>query len=252
MTQFRLSGRLLVPLVSGVISASGNIASASGAGLAFPDGMNDARYTGMTELSSTLNCVAGTTYNKRSWLEHSTESWSALMASNVTCNDWRMRTREGPRYRGYTNTLFTWSYIEIYGIGADHSDGSQWEGGNNSATFQNCHFRGTAGGYTCFLVADGATGLLTFEDCLFSNDGGSTHSGIIIYADAGFGTVQLSMKNCYFQQTGWSAAPLQIEGVSGVTAAADVILWDNVRYCSWNHTTKVLTPGSLITQPSGT
>jgi hypothetical protein len=228
--------------------------SAGSSGLAFPDGMTDARYTGMTELDSTLNLVAGTTYDKRSWLEHSTTSWSALMASNTTCNDWRMRTREGLRYRGFSNTAFNWLYLEIFGAGPeDHADGMQWENddnGTNGVTFKNCHFRGTSGGFTCVFVSDGSTGSLVFEDCLFSNDGTDTHSGIIIHADQGFGTVTLSLKNCYFQETGWSVGEMQLDAVG--TNPADVVLWDNVRYCSWNHTTKVLTPGALISQPANT
>jgi hypothetical protein len=233
------------------------VSAPGSSGLAFPDGMNDSRYTSMTEVSSETFFDASTTYSKYSWLDHSnhTDQQASMRfyGNNTTLNDFRCKTREGVRINGHTGININWLYLEIYGLGeADHSDGVQWEGGANSNTYKNCHFRGTSGGYTCMFVADGATGTLTLEDCLFTNDGTDTHSGIIIYADAGFGTVQLSLKNCYFQETGWSSGAIDIQGVPGVTDAADVILWDNVRYCSWNHSTKVLTPGDLISQPSGT
>lgn len=220
----------------------------------YPKSMTDPMFTGMTELNDTLECVAGTTYTKRSWLEHNTGSWSALMASNVTFNTVRMKTREGPRFRGYSNIVFDKFMLEVYGVGADHADGNQWEGGaNNNVVYRHCHIRVTPGAYTGFFVADSATGQVTFEDCLFScAAGGGT--GIIIYADAGFGTVKLSMKDCMIQQNGWgtSSGPMLINKTVGGTNAADVILWDNVRFCNWDHATGTLTPLGLMPQPANT
>ena len=232
-------------------SSTGSMTAPSAGGLLYPAGMNDPIFTGMTERTGTLDLVAGTTYTKLSWLDDNTDTWTCLMANNTTCNTWRMRTREGPRYRGAINTAFNWLYLELYGIAGDHADGSQWEGGTNAVVYKNCHFRGLDGAHTLQWCADGARGSYVFEDCLFTNDGGSCQSALKLFADAGFGTVTLSMKNCYVQQTGWSVDQFQINNTSG-TSAVDVILWDNVRNCSWNHTTGVLTPGSLIAQPSGT
>jgi hypothetical protein len=228
------------------------VSAPGSSGLAFPDGMNDARYTGMTEMpDETFECVASTTYNKYSWQDYSGAYWNPLMETNVTANDWRMHTREGPRFRGYTNVLFNWMYLELYGEAGDHADGTQWEGGYNTVTFKNCHFRGLTGSHTLMWCADGATGAYVFEDCIFTTDSTECHSALKLYADAGFGTVTLSMKNCYVQETGWTVDQFEINR-TGDTYPADVVLWDNVRNCTWNHTTKTFTSGSLITQPSGT
>lgn len=235
-------------------TATATINRSTSSSIIFPASLNDPMFTGMTERSSgsTLNAVAGTTYNNLSWLNDQTDSWTILCANNITFNKLRIRTREGPRFRGYTNVVFNNFYLEVFGLTGDHADGHQWEGGANSATWNGCHIRCTSGAFTGCFVADGSTGTLTFVDCLFScAPGGGT--GLIIYADNGFGSVKLSMKNCYFQQTGWGTAsgPFLINRAD-TTSPAQVILWDNVRYCNWDHTNGILTPGNLIPQPSGT
>lgn len=230
-------------------TASINYAPEAATGL-YPKSMSDPMFTGMTELNATLEAVAGNTYNNRSWLEHSTESWSVLMEDNVTFNTTRMRTREGFRYRGYANTAINYLMLEVYGIGEDHSDGVQWEGGDNHAVFNHCHFRVTSGGFTGLFAADGSTGTFSFEDCIWTCDGGG--NGFVFYADAGFGTIKVSMKNCFIQQSGWGSSDFIINRTTGGTNACEVLLWENVRYCTWDHATGTLTPGSLIPQPANT
>lgn len=224
--------------------------------LPFPKSLNDPMYTGMTEHASgnMLVSAGNATYNNHSWLNDQTTSWSVLIGgNNTTFNKFRLRTREGLRFRGYTGIVFNYLYLEVFGLDpTDHADGMQWEGGPNSVTFRNCHFRCTPGAYTGLFAADGSTGPLIFENCLWTcAPGGGT--GLILYADQGQGTIQASFKDCYVQQSGWGTAsgPFNINR-TGTTYPARVTLWDNVRYCNWDHTSGTLTPGNLMPQPTNT
>lgn len=217
----------------------------------FPVSMSDPRFIGMTERNSTLNCSANTTYSNQSWLDHNTTSWSALMNNNVTCNNWRMRTREGQRFRGYSNVNTNFFMLEVYGVELDHSDGFQWEGGNNTASFINTHFRAYSGSFTTGFIADESTGFISFENCLISCAPGA-NNGMVFYSTFGFSKVQISMKNVWIQQTGWGGSPFYINQDGSGAIPCDVVLWDNVNYCSWDHDTGTLTPGSPMPQPPNT
>ena len=160
----------------------------------YPKSMNDPMFTNMTERTSgsLLSLTNGQTLSNQSWLNDTTPNWSVSMASNTTCNIWRMKTREGPRFTGQTNTAFNYLYLESFGIDpSDHADGYQWEGGNNSVTFKHCHFRTGNGGFTCGFAADGSTGTLYFEDCIWTCAPGGGN-GLVLYADAGWGTASSS------------------------------------------------------------
>lgn len=220
----------------------------------WPVGMSDPMFTGMTERSAnnTLNLTDGQTLTKYSWVNDTTSDWSVLMANNNTFNTCRMQTREGPRFRGVSNAVFNYLYLESFGVDPeDHADGFQWESGENDATFNHCHFRTADQGFTCGFVADGSTGVLTFEDCIWTCAPGGGN-GLVAYADQGWGTVKISMKNCYIQETGWGAESIYINRNDGTTFPCEVLLWENVRWCSWDHATGTLTPGGLIPQPAGT
>lgn len=220
----------------------------------YPKSFSDPMFTGMSEQPSSviLNLTNGQTLNKYSWTNDTTPDWSVKMANNNTLNTCRIQTREGPRFAGATNAVFNYLYLESFGTDPeDHADGFQWEGGNNSATFTHCHFRTENQGFTCGFAADGSTGSISFEDCIWTCAPGGGN-GLVMYADAGAGTIQVSMKNCYIQETGWGNQNIFINRNDGTTFPCGVTLWDNVRYCDWDHATGTLTPGALVPQPSGT
>lgn len=220
----------------------------------YPKSFSDPMFTGMSEQTAnvTLNLTDGQTLTKYSWINDTTADWSILMANNNTLNTCRIQTREGPRFRGVDNAVFNYVYLESFGIDPeDHADGFQWEGGENHATFTHCHFRTEDQGFTCGFAADGSTGTISFEDCIWTCAPGGGN-GLVMYADGGAGTIKVSMKNCYFQETGWGTGPFNINRTDGGTFPTEVLLWDNVRWCSWDHATGTLTPGDLIPQPTGT
>lgn len=242
---------IIKPSFAQILQFSGAPSDDTPAAYPFPVSMTDPRFIGMTELNETLNCVASTTYTKLSWIEHDTSAWSALMNNDITCNTWRMKTREGLRFRGNTEVNVNFLMLETYGVDPDHADGFQWEGGDNSVSFTNSHFRTTSGGFTSGFIADNSTGIISFENCLLSCQAGG-NNGFVFYADQGFGTVKVSMKDCFIQETGWAGDAIFINRNDGTTFPCEVILWDNVRYCDWDQSTGTLTPGSLVPQPSGT
>lgn len=220
----------------------------------YPKSFSDPMYTGMNERTSgvTLNLTDGQTLTKESWTNDTTPDWSVLMANNNTFNTCRMQTREGPRFRGASGAVFNYLYLESFGIDPeDHADGFQWEGGENHAVFNHCHFRTANQGFTCGFAADGSTGTISFEDCIWTCAPGGGN-GLVMYADAGWGTIKVSMKNCYIQETGYADSNFFINRNDGTTFPCEVLLWDNVRYCSWDHATGTLTPGDLVPQPTGT
>jgi hypothetical protein len=230
-----------------------------------PKNWNDAIFTGMSEQSSTLEATEGSTYNNYSWNNFLNSSYTVGAAANTTYNKFRIKTNEGFRIQGGdANVVVDQMYMEVYSEDpADHADGTQWYGDFNpgtcysaSATVKNTHIRGLENSFTTYFIADWMHGTVSFENCLFTTEGTPENpicQGVIIYSQIGCPRVQVSMKNCYFQDSGWQYTNgMELDRLDVTTEPCKVILWDNVRYCTWDHATSTLVPGDLIPQPPAT
>lgn len=254
----------------------------SSSALAIPKSMTDPMFTSMVEQNSRLNAVSGTTYNNYSWLDDTTNiNQSVIAANNTTWNKVRMRTCEGWRFGGATNVVINQMYMEITDTRPDaHADGIQWYHDGtappgpgsypnisraiNGLTIRNSHIRGLDGCYTLALIADWSCGTITFENCLFtSNKTGC--QGFVFNPQTSTlpDTITVSVKDCYVEANAWGNGSGVLNGndcfkINTTSQAAwyihpcTVSLWQNVNYCTWNHSTGVLTPGSAFPQPSGT
>lgn len=218
----------------------------------FPYSYDDALFTGMANLSpsTNYNVSNGEVISNKQNANDNTTSQTVLMDDACTLNYCRFVTREGPRMAAGANDTCTlnWCYNENYHVEGDHSDGIQIYGAGGSPkpslVLRNSHFK-NRDGHCGVFAADGVRVFVDIEDCIFTGNG---QYGLRLHDDLGGGAITLRMKNAYFTNT-FSNAAIHINQTSG-TNPVTVTLWENVRYCTLAG--GVFTPGSSISQPSGT